>query len=229
MEKIESNSFVSLVAQADIIVQIVILILALSSIISWSIIFDKLLKFYTLKIRSDKFEESFDAGTSIEEIFNLAKRTDNHPLARIFLACLKEWKLSNIRQIVADGSEKKAALKERLSNAMQIASNRSLQKLESGLDFLAIIGSSSPFVGLLGTVWGIMNAFQGIAVSKNTSLAVVAPGIAESLLATAIGLFAAIPAVFFYNIFSGKINYFGERANNFSLTLLNNLSKELDR
>ena len=112
---------------------------------------------------------------------------------------------------------------------MQIATNQSMQKLESGLGFLAIVGSATPFVGLFGTVWGIMNSFQGIAVSKNTSLAVVAPGIAEALLATGIGLFAAIPAVFFYNIFSGKINQFNERVGNFSLRLLNVLSKELDR
>jgi biopolymer transport protein TolQ len=104
-----------------------------------------------------------------------------------------------------------------------------MQKLENGLNFLAIVGSSAPFVGLFGTVWGIMSSFQGIAASKNTSLAVVAPGIAEALLATAVGLFAAIPAVFFYNIFSAKINYFTERAQNFSIQLLNLLSKELDR
>ena len=112
---------------------------------------------------------------------------------------------------------------------MQIACNKSLQKIEHGLNVLAIIGSITPFVGLFGTVWGIMNSFQSIAVSKNTSLAVVAPGIAESLLATAIGLFAAIPAVFFYNIFSAKINHFQERANNFCLTLFNLLSQELDK
>lgn len=229
MEKMDSNSLISLILQADLMVQIVILILTLASVISWSVIFDKLLKFHILQTRSDKLEEAFEAGVSIEEIFNLAKKTDNHPLARIFISCLKEWKTSNIKQIVADGSAKKIAFKERLCNVMQISSNRSIQKLESGLNFLAIIGSSSPFVGLLGTVWGIMNSFQSIAISKNTSLAVVAPGIAESLLATAIGLFAAIPAVFFYNIFTNKINYFSERANNFSLTLLNNLSKELDR
>ncbi len=113
--------------------------------------------------------------------------------------------------------------------SMQIATNKSMQKLEDGLNFLAIVGSATPFVGLFGTVWGIMNSFQGIAISKNTSLSVVAPGIAEALLATAIGLFAAIPAVFFYNIFSAKINHFTERANNFSLQVLNALSRELDR
>ncbi|MFM8186392.1 MAG: MotA/TolQ/ExbB proton channel family protein, partial [Alphaproteobacteria bacterium] len=140
-----------------------------------------------------------------------------------------EWKANNIKQIASLGVDAKNSLKERLVNNMQIVSNRAMIKLESGLNLLAIIGSSAPFVGLFGTVWGIMNSFQSIAVSKNTSLAVVAPGIAESLLATAIGLFAAIPAVFFYNIFSAKINHFQERASNFSLMLLNSMSKELDR
>ena len=102
-------------------------------------------------------------------------------------------------------------------------------KLDHGLTILASIGSCAPFVGLFGTVWGILNSFQAIAISSNTSLAVVAPGIAESLLATAIGLFAAIPAVFFYNIFTAKINQFNERAQNFSLLLLNVLSRELDK
>ncbi|MFM7620110.1 MAG: protein TolQ, partial [Alphaproteobacteria bacterium] len=224
-----SISVINLLIQADIIVQIVILALVFASLFSWALIFDKILKFRVLKKRSDEFEEYFENGAKIEEVFNKTKNNDNHPLARIFLACIKEWKLSNIKQIITDGSDKKSALKERLNNAMTVATNRSLVKLEAGLNYMAIIGSSAPFVGLFGTVWGILNSFQSIAVSKNTSLAVVAPGIAESLLATAIGLFAAIPAVFFYNVFTAKINQFNERANNFSLLLLNALSKELDK
>lgn len=228
MEKSASVSIINLISQADMVVQFVMILLAIASLWSWTIIFDKLLKFFVLKNRSNKFEEHFESLT-LEEIYREAEANDNHPLARIFLACMQEWKDSNIKQIVADGGDKKSSLKERLSTAMQIASNKSMQKLESGLGFLAIVGSATPFVGLFGTVWGIMNSFQGIAVSKNTSLAVVAPGIAEALLATGIGLFAAIPAVFFYNIFSGKINNFTERASNFSMQLLNVLSKELDR
>lgn len=224
-----SVSLVNLVFQADFIVQMVILIMITASFVSWAIIFDKFVKFKILKYRSDRFEDSFENNVPLEDIFNQAKNNDNHPLARIFLACLREWKSSNIKQIVSQGPDKKESLKERLNYSMQIASNRSKLKLESGLNLLAIIGSSAPFVGLFGTVWGIMNSFQSIAVSKNTSLAVVAPGIAESLLATAIGLFAAIPAVFFYNIFIAKINHFEERSNNFSLMLLNSMSKELDR
>ena len=224
-----SISVINLLIQADIIVQIVILALVFASLFSWALIFDKILKFRVLKKRSDEFEEYFENGAKIEEVFNKTKNNDNHPLARIFLACIKEWKLNNIKQIISDGSDKKSALKERLNNAMTVATNRSLIKLEAGLNYMAIIGSSAPFVGLFGTVWGILNSFQSIAVSKNTSLAVVAPGIAESLLATAIGLFAAIPAVFFYNVFTAKINQFNERANNFSLLLINALSKELDK
>ena len=226
MEK--SVSLINLIFQADAVVQLVMFLLFAASLWSWAIIFDKIMKFRLLKIRSDNFENVFEQAT-LEDVYGEAKKNDNHPLSRIFIACMKEWKTNNVKQITAEGAEKKAALKERLSAAMQVASNRSMQKLEAGLNFLAIIGSVAPFVGLFGTVWGIMSSFQGIAISKNTSLAVVAPGIAEALLATGIGLFAAIPAVFFYNIFSNKINQFVERANNFSLQLMNALSRELDR
>ncbi len=226
MEK--SVSLINLIFQADFVVQLVMLMLAGASLWCWAIIFDKIMKFRLLKIRSESFEQAFET-MKIEDLYVEARKNDNHPLSRIFIACMKEWKANNVKQIVTEGQDKKSSLKERLSAAMQVASNQSLQKLENGLNFLAIIGSAAPFVGLFGTVWGIMSSFQGIAVSKNTSLAVVAPGIAEALLATGVGLFAAIPAVFFYNIFSNKINLFSERANNFSLQLLNTLSRELDR
>jgi biopolymer transport protein TolQ len=224
-----SISLVNLIIQADFIVQLVVMILAFASLVSWSIIFYKFIKFKILKNRSDIFEDEFENNIPMEDIYNKAKKNDNHPLARIFIACLHEWKSNNIKNIIQQGSDAKSSLKDRLNNAMHIASNRSMIRLEHGLNLLAIIGSSAPFVGLFGTVWGIMNSFQSIAISKNTSLAVVAPGIAESLLATAIGLFAAIPAVFFYNIFINKINNFNERANNFSMMLLNSMSKEIDR
>lgn len=230
MDKFTSFSLINLIAHADIVVQIVMLMLLAASLWSWAIIFDKILKFRILQSRTDRFEGVFDSGeSSLEEIYAQAKEHDNHPLARVFVNCITEWKSNNIKQVMAGGGEKKSSLKERLSSTMQVAANQSMMKMEAGLNFLAIVGSSGPFIGLFGTVWGIMSSFQGIAASKNTSLAVVAPGIAEALLATAIGLFAAIPAVFFYNIFSAKINYFNERAQNFSIHLLNLLSKELDR
>ncbi len=230
MGYISSVSIVNLIAQADMVVQLVMLVLVVASLWSWAIIFDKLLKFKILKSRSDKFEDAFDGSMMLDDIYKDARDNDNHPLAIIFLSCMREWKTNNIKQMVKDGdTSKKSSLKDRLVGAMEVSANRSTQKLEGGLNFLAIIGSTAPFIGLFGTVWGIMNSFQGIAISKNTSLAVVAPGIAEALLATAMGLFAAIPAVFFYNTFSGKINSFAERANNFSIQLLNILSRELDR
>jgi biopolymer transport protein TolQ len=221
-------SLANLIFQAGPVVQLVMLLLFIASLWSWAIIFDKIMKFRLLKIRSDNFEALFEQAT-LEDVYADAKKNDNHPLARIFIACMREWKNNNVKQIISAGAEKKSALKERMSAAMQVASNRSMQKLEAGLNFLAIIGSVAPFLGLFGTVFGIMTSFQGIAVSKNTSLAVVAPGIAEALLATGIGLFAAIPAVFFYNIFSNKINQFVERAENFSLQIITILSRELDR
>jgi biopolymer transport protein TolQ len=228
MEKATSFSLISLVGQADVVVQCVMGLLVLASLWSWAIIFDKMMKFMVLEKRTNKFEQSFNTMV-LEDIMGEATANDNHPLSRVFIACMNEWQSNNIKQIIAAGPDKKNGLKERLNGAMQVASNKSMQKLESGLGFLAVVGSSMPFVGLFGTVWGIMNSFQGIAVSKNTSLAVVAPGIAEALLATGIGLFAAIPAVFFYNIFSGKINNFSERVQNFSIQLLNMFSKELDK
>jgi biopolymer transport protein TolQ len=182
-----SVSIFSLIAHAGIVVQFVMLILLIASLYSWAIIFDKFYKFNLLKKRSNSFEEAFENDVSLDRIYQDAKNNDNHPIAKIFLACINEWKLANIHQISHENSERKIALKERLINAMQVANSRAMVKMENGLNFLAIIGSSAPFVVLFGTVWGILNSFQAIAVSSNTSLSVVAPGIAESLLATAIG------------------------------------------
>lgn len=228
MEKSNSISLINLIMEADIVVQITMLILATASLWSWSVVFDKFIKFKILLRRSNKFEHLFENTTMLEHVYKDAKKNKNHPLAVVFIACMQEWKSSNVKKIIQEYPQNKSSLKERLFTAMEVASNRSLQKMGNGLSFLAIIGSVAPFIGLFGTVWGIMNSFQSIAMAKNTSLSVVAPGIAEALLATASGLFAAIPAVLFYNIFSNKINQFSERINNFSLQLLNILSKELD-
>lgn len=223
-------SILGLLQQADIIVQSVMVLLVIASIWSWTIVFDKVFKFYILKIKSGKFEALFQSKKGLDEIFVIATKNDDHPFAKIFIAAVKEWKSSDVKSILKlQTTDKKDSLKERIQGAMQIASNKSLEKLEDNMQILAIIGSVAPFVGLFGTVWGIMNSFQGIAASKNTSLAVVAPGIAEALLATAIGLFAAIPAVFFYNIYSNKINKFSDEIGNFSTMIGNILSRELDK
>jgi biopolymer transport protein TolQ len=221
-------SILGLLQQADLIVQLVMALLAVASIWSWTIVFDKMFKFYILTIKTKKFEALFHSEKLLDDIFLIAKKSDDHPFAKIFIAAVKEWKGSNVKSIL-QSADKKESLKERIQGSMQVACNKSLEKLEDNMQILAIIGSVAPFVGLFGTVWGIMNSFQGIAVSKNTSLAVVAPGIAEALLATAIGLFAAIPAVFFYNIYSNKINKFADEMQNFSVLVGNILSRELDR
>lgn len=223
-------SILELLQQADIIVQSVMVLLAAASVWSWTIVFDKIFKFYILRIKTSKFEKLFNSEKLLDDIFLTAKKTDDHPFAKIFIAAIQEWKGSNVKSIMQAGfGEKKESLKERIGGTMQVACNKSIEKLEDGMQMLAIIGSTAPFVGLFGTVWGIMNSFQSIAASKNTSLSVVAPGIAEALLATAIGLFAAIPAVFFYNIYSNKINKFADEMQNFSVLVGNILSRELDR
>ncbi|MFT7098980.1 MAG: biopolymer transport protein TolQ [Rickettsiales bacterium] len=224
------SSILDLLQQADLIVQLVMVLLAAASIWSWTIVFDKMFKFYILRRKTNKFDALFRAEKTLDEIFTIAKKTADHPFAKIFISAVKEWKSGNVKTIVKEGlGDKKESLKERIQSSMQVACNKSSEKLEQSMQILAIIGSVAPFVGLFGTVWGIMNSFQGIAISKNTSLAVVAPGIAEALLATAIGLFAAIPAVFFYNIYINKINKFSDEMQNFSILVGNILSRELDR
>ncbi len=227
-ESLSSMSMVNLVLKADIVVQSVMLALVIASVISWTLIFDKIVKFRLLRYRTTKFEDQFESKM-IEDVYKIASTKNNHPLSVVFVSCMEEWKENDIKKIIAGGFELKNSLKERLSCAMQIGSNSSMIKFHNGMSILAIIGSTAPFVGLFGTVWGILNSFQGIAIAKSTSLAVVAPGIAEALLATALGLFAAIPAVLFYNLFLNKINGFSDNIDNFSMKLLNVLSRELDR
>lgn len=227
MDKNISISIINLIVNADIVVKIVIILLALASLWSWTIIFEKIFRLGSAKSQIKKVEEMFENGNNLDEIQKKSK-TSNNPCNKVLLACMREWRANNIKQIMQESNEKKTSLKIRLSTSMDIACNRAMIELETGLSFLAIIGSCAPFIGLFGTVWGIMTSFQSIAVAKNTNLAVVAPGIAEALLATGIGLFAAIPGVFFYNIFANKINDINERTQNFSSQILNLLSKELD-
>jgi len=220
-------SLVALIMRADIVVKAVMLLLLVASVWSWAIIFDKILTYRSLRFKIDKFEKLFWSGQSLEELFGHVKGAVTNPMASIFVAAMQEW---NRRKI--QGSDAEVALhtglRQRVYQAMQIARNRSVESLEKHVSFLATVGSSAPFIGLFGTVWGIMNSFQSIAVAKNTSLAVVAPGIAEALLATAIGLFAAIPAVIFYNMFSADLNRFIGQLDNFSTELDALLSRELD-
>ncbi len=222
-------SFIALFNEADIVVKSIMIALIVASIFSWSIILEKIIRIKLVKRRCERFEMDF-AIKNIEELFKNAKSNNNNIHSRLFLSAMRECKKNDIKAIIMDKTgSRKLSLKERLNGVMSVSINRSIQKLEIGLNMLAIIGSSAPFVGLFGTVWGIMNSFQSIALMKNTSLAVVAPGIAEALLATGIGLFVAIPAVFFYNIFIARINRLYEMGGNFSVELSNIFSRELDK
>lgn len=220
-------SAIGMFLQADFVVKTVMIALLMASIWTWAIIIDKSMRFRSIKARSAKFESDFWSADALDGFYEKIKRRANHPYAVIFVAAMEEWfrssgKASTRARLTGAG------VKERIGQIMGVARNRELDALESGLGFLATVGSSAPFIGLFGTVWGIMNSFQNIAVSKNTSLAVVAPGIAEALLATAIGLFAAIPAVIAYNRFNGELNKLAGRMEDFSVEFEALLSRQTE-
>ncbi|MES2906157.1 MAG: protein TolQ [Pseudomonadota bacterium] len=187
-------SFWSLFMNAHIVVKLVIFGLLGSSVICWAIILEKGVLFSSLKRQMDKFETIFWSGQSLEELYRSLSGRPHHGMAAVFIAAMREWKRTQ-----EAGGRGIAGLKDRIEKVMDVTISREAERLEGRLLFLASIGASGPFIGLFGTVWGIMTSFQAIAVSKNTNLAVVAPGIAEALFATAVGLVAAIPAVIAYN------------------------------
>jgi biopolymer transport protein TolQ len=200
--------------QADFVVKAVILVLLFSSIWCWAIIFEKMRSFKRLNAKATKFDTAFWSGEALERLYERIQKKPAEPMARTFCAGMQEWKLS------ADGGNHEgdlnASLHQRIDRAMATTINREIAKLERYMTFLATVGSTAPFVGLFGTVWGIMNSFAAIAGSQNTSLAVVAPGIAEALFATALGLVAAIPAVVAYNKFSTDLQRYADRLDAFS-------------
>ena len=198
---------ISLFLRADLVVKSVILILIFASIWSWTIIVEKLIKMKRLKQIESEFDEIFWSGNSFEDLFETFNYNQNDPKSKIFCAAIVEWKKSNKTKSI--NSSNIESLKERMNRSMQVTFNKEAESIEKNLTFLATAGSTAPFVGLFGTVWGIMNSFQSIAVAQNTNLSVVAPGIAEALFATALGLFVAIPAVVSYNkITSDLSKYF---------------------
>lgn len=219
-------SILGMFAQADWVVKSVIIALLLSSFWSWVIIFNKLVVLKFLKSQTSKFERQFWSGELLETLYTKIKKRAVHPMAKVFVSGMYEWQ--NRREYGHEQHALKIGLKERIFQAMAVTSNKEMDKLEGNLGFLATVGSTAPFVGLFGTVWGIMNSFTAIAKMQNASLNVVAPGIAEALLATAIGLFAAIPAVIFYNKLSNDLARFGNKIDMFSEELGAIISRELD-
>ena len=219
-------SFWGLVLQADTVVKIVMLILLIASIWSWSIIIEKTKKFFILKKQAETFEEAFWSGESLEKLYKEEEENPKHPLTTVFVAGMYEWTRASDSNSLSN-EKIQAGLQERIHQVMNVAVIRELENIEKNIGFLANVGSTDPFIGLFGTVWGIMNSFQSIALSKDTSLAVVAPGIAEALLATALGLVAAIPAVIAYNKLSNNLNTYALRLQNFASEFESLLSRHL--
>ena len=203
----------SLFLQADFIIQLVIVLLILASFWCWAIIFDKWRRIRRLSNEARQFEEMFWSGGSLDDLYDRIGTRPNDPMSAIFVAAMREWRRSASQDAV---DEHTAVLTSRIDRVMDITLGREMAHLERYMIFLASVGSTAPFVGLFGTVWGIMNSFQAIALTKNTSLAVVAPGIAEALFATALGLVAAIPAVVAYNKLSNDIGRYAGRLEAFS-------------
>ena len=220
-------SIIGLFLRADPLVKAVMLLLGLASFWSWAIIIEKLVRFRRLASQADSFEEQFWSGGSLEDLYDRIANRPNHPLEMLFAAAMREWRRSASRGPMGDSSLK-AGLKERISQVMQVTLTREMERVERYLSFLATVGSTAPFLGLFGTVWGIMNSFQAIAATKNTNLAVVAPGIAEALFATALGLVAAIPAVVAYNKFANDIGRYANRLEGFAAEFTAILSRQLE-
>ena len=213
--------------RADWIVRIVMIGLALASLWSWAIIFNKWLAFGALKRKASRFEKTFWSGQSLDELYQQFAAKPDHPMAVTFVSALREW-----RRAFEGGAPREAlvpGIKDRIDKAMNVSILRETDGLERQLGFLATVGSVSPFIGLFGTVWGIMNSFTAIAAQHNTTLAVVAPGIAEALFATAMGLLAAIPAVIFYNRFVNEIGRYSTRLDAFADEFSSILSRQIDQ
>ncbi|SDE85302.1 protein TolQ [Rhodospira trueperi] len=216
---------VSLFWQADIIVKAVMLMLVLASVWSWGIIFDKMFRLRNLFRRANSFEDRFWSGGSLDDLYDRLGPNPRDPMTSLFLAAMREWRRATGRE---GGGGLSASLSQRIDRVMQITMSRELEGLERRLGFLASTGAVAPFVGLFGTVWGIMNSFHAIGASKDTSLATVAPGIAEALFATAIGLVAAIPAVVAYNKLSTEIDRYARRLEAFAGEFSAILSRQIE-
>ena len=199
-------SILQLFIRADIIVKSVIIILIVSSIYSWAIIFEKIQLFKRINLSSQEFENKFWKSKSAESFYNNLPTKVEDPMTNVF---------KNSMQVLLK-SKRSSTLDEKVSTMLEINIEQQMEKIEKKYTFLATVGSTAPFIGLFGTVWGIMNSFQSIAISRNTSLAIVAPGIAEALFATALGLLAAIPAVVAFNKFTSDSKKYSQKLENFS-------------
>jgi biopolymer transport protein TolQ len=220
----DSFNFLTLFLRADWVVKVVMVGLALASLWSWTVILDKTFRFASLGRQADRFELAVTSGRSLEEVAQQAGERPRHVLPRMLQAALREWREGRVKS-ATEGQT--AFLVQRIDRVLDAMIARESARVEDGLGVLAIVATASPFVGLFGTVWGIMHAFQNIAIQKNTNLAVVAPAIAEALFATAMGLIAAIPAYIAYNAFSTKAGKFAGRLESFADDLSTAIQRRL--
>ena len=229
-----ANDFSALAVflRADWVVKAVLIGLALASIWSWTVIIDKAFRFAALNRQANDFEDKISSGRSLEDIAAEAGERPRHALPRMLQGALREWREARLRGGVpaggqVPGGEAVALTLSRIDRVLDSIISRESQRVEDGLGSLAIVATASPFIGLFGTVWGIMNAFQHIAMERNTNLSVVAPSIAEALFATAMGLVAAIPAYIFYNKFSTDAGKFAARLEGFADDLATAVARRL--
>lgn len=214
-----------LFTQADIVVQLVMLILLLASVWVWAIIIEKTITTRRITREANAFEDAFWSGGSLDDLYTAEGADPSNPMAAVFGAAMSEWKRS-VR--IAGLEVVHTAVKERIDRAMNVTIMREMDRLERWMIFLASVGATAPFVGLFGTVWGIMHSFSAIAAMHNTDLAVVAPGIAEALFATAMGLVAAIPSVLAYNKISNDLSRFASRLEGFGSEFSAVLSRQAE-
>ena len=220
-------SIIGLFLQADYVVKAVMILLIFASFWCWAIIFDKVIRLRRLQAQASEFEEQFWSGAPLEDLYDRLGSRPGEPMSAIFSSAMREWRRSAAKGLVGSGPMR-ASLRQRIEQVMQITLQREMSQVERYMTFLASVGSTAPFIGLFGTVWGIMNSFKSIALTKNTSLAVVAPGIAEALFATALGLVAAIPAVIAYNKISSDIGRYTARLEGFAAEFGAIVSRQLD-
>ncbi len=205
-------SILTLFLQADIVVKVVMVILVLASVWVWAIVFEKVMTLRRANRQASVFEDKFWSGGSLDDLYDQEGAKPAHPVAAVFGAAMGEWRRS---ARVAGADMSRGGVRDRVDRAMTVTVQREMERMERWMIFLASVGSTAPFIGLFGTVWGIMHSFSAIAAAHNTSLSVVAPGIAEALFATAIGLVAAIPAVIAYNKISTDLSRFASRMEGF--------------
>jgi len=220
-------SMIGLFMQADIIVKAVMIMLFLASVWCWAIIFEKRATIGKVNRRANRFEDAFWSGEPLDKLYQRVKKSPNDPMLMTFCAGMEEWQ-NTVSEGIPDRGELQASLRQRVERAMANTITKEMNRLERGMTFLATVGSTAPFIGLFGTVWGIMRSFTAIAQSNNTSLVVVAPGIAEALFATALGLVAAIPAVIAYNGYSNSLARYAGRLDAFVAEFSAILSRHLE-